>query len=76
MTTLEYLRRKKIDDKKRIRLPGPYLRAGASSNSTGGKYTGKGKTVRSKAWRYCIHKSVGKRRWETDRQGEPPDAGR
>lgn len=33
------------------------------------------KTVRSKAWRYCVHKSGGKRRWKTDCKGKPPDAG-
>nr|DAT26919.1 MAG TPA: hypothetical protein [Caudoviricetes sp.] len=37
MTVLEYLERRKIDDKKQIRLPGPYLRAGITSNQAGGK---------------------------------------
>lgn len=76
MTVLEYLERRKIDDKKQIRLPGPYLRASIARDQAGGEYKGARKAVRRKARRYCVHKSGGKRRWETDRQGEPSNAGR
>ena len=75
MTVLEYLERRKIDDKKRIRLPGPYIRASIARNQAGGEYKGARKAVLSKARRYCVHKSGGKRRWKTDCQGKPPDAG-
>ena len=37
MTVLEYLERRKIDGKKRIRLPGPHIRASITSDQAGGK---------------------------------------
>ena len=46
MTILEYLERRKIDGKKRIGLPGPYIRSGITRNQAGGKYKGAGKAVK------------------------------
>ena len=46
MTVLEYLERRKIDGKKRIRLPGPYIRASITRDQAGGKHKGAGKAVR------------------------------
>lgn len=37
MTDLEYLERRKIDGKKRIGLPGLYIRSGITSDQAGGK---------------------------------------
>ncbi len=43
MTVLEYMERRKIDGKKRIRLPGPHIRASITRDQAGGKHKGAGK---------------------------------